>query len=201
MKSHAKPPVSSSEIDLVALVQRYQTGLWRYLRGLGCDSATADDLVQETFLKVLQRPFEYFDDGATAAFLRRVAHNQFVSNHRRAGKVVSVENVQQFERVWCELVSDQDGDDYLEALRECFLKLGDRSRWALEMRFRQRLSRSLIARNLQISEHGAKNLMQRAKLRLRECVERAVGAFRSSSSGTEINESDDESSSGNPGNS
>ncbi len=197
MKSPSKPPVSSSEIDPVVLVQRYQTGLWRYLRGLGCDSATADDLVQETFLKVLQKPFEYFDDGATGAFLRRVAHNQFVSNQRRAGKVVSVENVQQFERVWCELVSDQDGDDYLEALRECFLKLGERSRRALEMRFRQRLSRSMIARNLQITEHGAKNLMQRAKGRLRECVERAVGAFRSTTAVPEIDNTGDDDSTDN----
>ncbi len=173
--SSTNPPVSSSEIDPVTLVQRHQLGLWRYLRALGCDSALADDLVQETFLKVLQKPFDYYDENTTAAYLRRIAHNLFISMQRRAGKVVTVENIQKFEKVWCELVSDQDGEEYLNALRSCFRKLGERSRWALEMRFRDKLSRAKIAEKLEITENGAKNLMQLAKTRLRDCVKRTMG--------------------------
>lgn len=173
--SPANSPVSSSEIDPVSLVERHQTGLWRYLRGLGCDDALADDLVQDTFLKIIQKPFDYFDENTTAAYLRRIAHNLFISTQRRAGKVVAVEDIQKFERVWVELISDRDGQDYLDALRECFGKLGERSRWALEMRFRSRMTRTKIAENLEITENGAKNLMQRAKTRLKECVERALG--------------------------
>jgi RNA polymerase sigma-70 factor (ECF subfamily) len=170
--SSSNPPVPSSQIDMVALVERHQLGLWRYLRSLGCDSTLADDLVQDTFLKILQRPFEYFDENTTASFLRRIGHNLYISTQRRMGKVVTVENVEQFEQAWNELVSDRDGDDYLEALRKCFRKLGERPRLALELRFRDRLSRSRIAAKLSITENGAKNLMQRAKSRLRECVER-----------------------------
>ena len=156
------------------LVQRHQMGLWRYLRALGCDSSLADDLVQETFLKVIQKPFDYYDENTTAAYLRRIAHNLFISWQRRAGKVVAVEDIQSFEKVWNELVSDQDGEDYLDALRECFQKLSDRARWALEMRFRDKSTRAGIAQNLGITENGAKNLMQRAKARLRDCVERTM---------------------------
>jgi RNA polymerase sigma-70 factor (ECF subfamily) len=43
---------------------------------------------------------------------------------------------------------------------------------ALDMRFRDRSSRSEIAVALGITEHGAKNLMQRAKQQLRVCIER-----------------------------
>ncbi len=157
------------------LVDRHQTGLWRYLRGLGCDNALADDLVQETFLKVLQKPFDYFDEKTTSAYLRRIAHNLFISTQRRAGKVVAVEDIQKFEKVWCDLISDRDGQEYLDALRDCFQKLGERSRRALEMRFRSRMTRAKIADNLEITENGAKNLMQRAKSRLKVCVERALG--------------------------
>ncbi len=173
--SSTNPPVSSSEIDPVTLVQHHQLALWRYLRALGCDAALADDLVQDTFLKVFQKPFDYYDENTTAAYLRRIAHNLFISTQRRAGKVVTVENIQKFEKVWCELVSDRDGEEYLDALRTCFQKLGERSRWALEMRFRDKLTRSKIAENLEITENGAKNLMQRAKARLRECVKRTLG--------------------------
>jgi RNA polymerase sigma-70 factor (ECF subfamily) len=173
--SENQGPISSADIDPAQLVQRHQLGLWRYLRALGCDSSQADDLVQDTFLKVLQKPFDYYDEQATAAYLRRIAHNLFISLQRRAGKVVAVEDVQKFERVWCELVSDRHGEDYLDALRRCLKKISPRSRWALEMRFRDKLSRAKIATNLEITENGAKNLMQRAKARLRECIERKTG--------------------------
>jgi RNA polymerase sigma-70 factor (ECF subfamily) len=39
------------------------------------------------------------------------------------------------------------------------------------MRFRGESSREEIAAALEITEHGAKNLMQRAKQQLRECIE------------------------------
>ena len=159
-------------MDPTELVERHQLALWRYLRALGCDASQADDFVQDTFLKILQKPFNYYDETATAAYLRRIAHNLFISMQRRSGKVIAVEDIQKFERVWCELVSDQSGEEYLEALRSCLGKLSHRSRWALEMRFREKLSRTKIAANLEITENGAKNLMQRAKSRLRECIER-----------------------------
>lgn len=177
-------PVSSTEIDLAQLVERHQLRLWRYLRGLGCDASLADDLVQETFLKVLQKPFDYYDENATAAYLRRIAHNVFISVQRRSGKVVAVDDIRKFEKTWVKLVSDRDGDAYFDALRNCFDNLPDRARWALEMRFRDRLSRSDIADKLEISENGAKNLMQRAKARLRECVERSLGIGIAADDGT-----------------
>jgi RNA polymerase sigma-70 factor (ECF subfamily) len=53
-------------------------------------------------------------------------------------------------------------------------QLTDRARLALEMRFRDRGSRAEIAAALGITEHGAKNLMQRAKQQLRDCIKRKV---------------------------
>ncbi len=172
--SASSKQVSSSDLNPTELIENYQRGLWRYLRALGCDSALADDLTQDTFVKVLQKPFNHYDDAATAAYLRRIAHNLYISIQRRAGKVVAVENLQKFEDVWCQWIADDQGNDYLDALAICFDKLNPRAKWALEMRFRDKLARSKIAEQLQITENGAKNLMQRAKQRLRECVERKI---------------------------
>jgi len=46
----------------------------------------------------------------------------------------------------------------------------------LEMRFREQQTRIMIADFLDITEHGAKNLMQRAKKQLRDCVENKIQA-------------------------
>lgn len=158
-------------IDVAKLVREHQVGLWRYLRALGCPSATAEDLVQETFLVVLQRPFQEYDQWATRAYLRRVAKNLLISHLRRTGREAQVAQLDQYEAQWQAWAGDDDGERALEALRECLGKLTDRVRWALELRFRQQWSRQQIAEALQMTEHGAKNLLQRAKQRLRACIE------------------------------
>lgn len=169
MKTATMPETTG--FDPVELIEKYQTGIWRYLRALGCEPAEADDLTQETFLAVLQRPFQDYGPAATAAYLRKVAHNHFASARRRAGKVTAVENIEEFDKSWEKWAGTDDGEVLLEALRECLQGLTDRARMALEMRFRDRESRTNIAAALGITEHGAKNLMQRAKGQLRKCVE------------------------------
>ncbi len=164
----------ATSFDPAWLVEQYQTGVWRYLRALGCDPSQADDFTQETFLIVLQRPFEMISPAATAAYLRKVARNLFVTATRRAGRVSAVENVQELDRTWNRWVTDDSADHLLDALRECLGGLTDRARSALEQRFRDRQSRSAIADSLNITEHGAKNLMQRAKKQLRHCIESKV---------------------------
>ena len=92
------------------LIAEYQTGIWRYLRALGCEAAEAEDLTQDTFLAVLQKPFEQYGKSATAAYLRRVAYNRFITNRRKSGLVVLSEQVEEIDRVWQQLASDDHGD-------------------------------------------------------------------------------------------
>jgi RNA polymerase sigma-70 factor (ECF subfamily) len=161
----------SSGFDPVRLIETHQAGVWRYLRVLGCDAALADDLTQETFLAVLQKPFDDYNRTASAAYLRRVAHNLFMSARRKAGRVTPVENIEETDAFWGRWITNDNGEEVLDALQACLEKLTERARWALELRFAERSSRAEIAAMLRITEHGAKNLMQRAKKQLRTCIE------------------------------
>lgn len=161
----------STGFDAAELIETYQAGIWRYLRALGCEPAEADDLTQETFLAVLQRPFVDYGPASTAAYLRKVAFNQFISARRRVGKVTAVEDVEEFDRTWERWGAQDNSEALLDALRECLEELTPRARKALEMRFHDRASRAEIGAALKITEHGAKNLMQRAKKLLRQCIE------------------------------
>lgn len=161
----------SEEVDLVSLVTRYQTGVWRYLRALGCDASLADDLTQDTFLEVMRRPFTQYNERATAAYLRRVAHNFFISRRRRDGRMTITEHAEELEAAWMRWAGFDNGDRAIDALNACFERLTDRAKLALRLRFAEDSSRQSIAENLGITEHGAKNLMQRAKTMLKECVE------------------------------
>ena len=155
------------------LIDRHQNGVWRYLRMLGCDPSTADDLTQETFLRVLRRDnFVQHNDSATAGYLRRTAYNLLVSRHRKLGRVHTVSEPQMLDESWDRWAGkDLTGDASVEALRTCLQTLTERAQQALRMRFADDASRVEIGKALGITDHGARNLMQRAKQQLRQCVE------------------------------
>jgi RNA polymerase sigma-70 factor (ECF subfamily) len=158
------------------LIEEHQAGVWRYLRALGCEASQAEDLTQEVFIAVLQRPFQDYNSAATAAYLRRTAYNMFISDQRRNGRMIAVEELEVVDTRWVELAGSDNGDGLLESLRDCLQGLSARARRALELRFHERETRATIADALEITEHGAKNLMQRAKKQLRECIENKMAS-------------------------
>ncbi len=165
--------LSPGELEPHELIARHQRGVWRYLRMLGCDEATADDLTQETFLRVLRRDnFVQHNDSATSGYLRRTAYNLLVSRHRKLGRVKTVAEPTVLDEIWNRWAGkDLSGDAAVEALRLCLGKLTPRAQTALKMRFADEASRIEIGEALGITDHGARNLMQRAKQQLRLCVE------------------------------
>ena len=100
------PRLSEVGFDPVRLIETYQAGVWRYLRAMGCEASLADDLTQETFLAILQRPFNDVSPAATNAYLRKTALNLLISHERRAGRVRTVENVEQLDQEWMRWIGD-----------------------------------------------------------------------------------------------
>jgi len=179
MEEDSKTAASSSgseqvELDLTELVARHQVAVWRYLRALGAEPALADDLTQDTFLEIMRKPFTQYSDAASASYLRRVAHNLFISRRRRDGRMTVTEHAEKFESAWVRWAGFDSGNAALDALTDCFERLTERARLALRLRFSGESTREAIAGELGITEHGAKNLMQRAKAQLRDCVERKI---------------------------
>jgi RNA polymerase sigma-70 factor (ECF subfamily) len=171
--AEVKPADQSSALKGIEpdeLVLRFQAGIWRYLRAMGATPSEADDLTQDTFVAVLQKGFEHYGNSATKAYLRRCARNFFISLKRRQGREVVSEDLELFDRTWEQWSKNDNGEDALSALKDCFEQLTERARQALSLRFRDKQTRAFIAEELAISEHGAKNLMQRAKQKLRDCV-------------------------------
>jgi len=165
---------ASREFDAARLIREHQAGVWRYLRVLGCSPSQAEDLTQDTFLAILQKPFQEINRAATAAYLRRAARNLFISSQRRAARSASTAELDEIEKAWTRWAANDDGEDLLAALQKCLETLTGRARQALELRFRDGCSRADIAAKLGLSEDGAKNLMQRAKQHLRTCIERSL---------------------------
>ncbi len=154
------------------IIQSHQRDVWRFLVALGCEPAEADDLTQETFLSVLRGKFEYFGERETAAWLRRAAKNLFISSIRKRRRASLVPNLDDADTDWAEYQEGLPEDERLALLRECIHELTDRAREALKQRYELNLSREQMARNLGMEPAGVRSLLERARQRLRECVER-----------------------------
>lgn len=163
-------------MDIVQLISQHQSGVWRYLRVIGCEATLADDITQETFLKLYNSEFEQLSDAATASYLRKIAFNLYISYQRRAGRTVLVDDISALDTTWQRWAGSDNGDGVIEKLNECMEFLADRAREALQLRFREQQSRKEIAQSLDITEHGARNLMQRAKAQLKDCVEGKINS-------------------------
>lgn len=65
------------------LVRRHQSRVRAWLRQLTRNTAAADDLAQETFLKAWRRLGSYGGRGRFAAWLMKIAYTEFLMAHRR----------------------------------------------------------------------------------------------------------------------
>jgi len=162
----------AEELDAASLVRTHQAAVWRYLRFLGCDEALADDLTQETFLKLLEHPPELRGHIETSAWLRTVARNNYLMALRKGARDVSVEDVGELDAVWEQNEADDEGEGYKLALRECLKTLAERARKAIELQYSNEQSRNDIAGALGMDPEGAKTLLRRAREHLRQCIEK-----------------------------
>ena len=76
------------------LYERYKSLLYGYLnRLLGGDSACADDLFQQTWIRAVDQLGRYEDRQQFSAWLLRIAHNLAIDHFRKSGRLSQVEVV------------------------------------------------------------------------------------------------------------
>jgi RNA polymerase sigma-70 factor (ECF subfamily) len=164
----------SPPVDATSFVEQHQDCVWTYLRLLGCDPASADDLTQETFLVVLRRPFEARGDRAARTFLRRTARNLYLASRRDAARRDEILRAEAAEAVWERRCPREEPEEYLQALRSCLEHLAERARTALGLRYEERRSGREIAAALGLSTGAVDALLHRTRERLRRCIEGKV---------------------------
>lgn len=71
------------------LVLRHQTKLYNYILMMVRQPSLAEDIFQETFVKVIRsvREGKYYDDGKFFSWVTRIAHNLIIDHFRREKKM------------------------------------------------------------------------------------------------------------------
>lgn len=168
-----RPASDPGRVELTeALVRRHQREVWRHLRFLGASPQTADDLTQETFLRLLRTAVDDRGEAALAAWLRATARHLFLAQgRRRAGLELSTEV--ELEAAWAQWAADDGGEAAHAALERCLARLDGRARRALVLRYAEGQTRTALAKALDLSVEGTKTLLRRSKQVLAACVREA----------------------------
>lgn len=169
---------------LEAMVKIYQAELYRYVRYLGADAATADEVIQDVFLAVYNSPSvpDIEDEQRCAAWLRGITRNTFLNycrSHRRRMKheIADPLILAEAEKFWItEFLPHDKGFDYIEALRRCIEKLPRKNKELILAFYGKTIPRSALAKCYGMTKNGLKSRLRRIRAVLAKCVQLAVKA-------------------------
>ena len=151
------------------LAQAYMPAIERYVLRLSADPFLAEDLAQDTLLKLWLQA-DQFDPsrGRLTTWLHRIAHNLVRDSPRRSASWQSIE-----QRVEHAIGSDHDtahddpADGRSARVSASLMALPERQRSALVLSYYQDLSNREVAQVMGVSVRALESLLVRARLALK----------------------------------
>jgi RNA polymerase sigma-70 factor (ECF subfamily) len=162
-----------------ALFARWSAPLLRYLDRMVRDLATAEDLVQEVFLRVYRARDRYEPAARFSTWLYRIATNLALNELRRPRRRSAHRSAEDEEVVLA--AGGPGADDVAHARRVGRAALGalatlpDKQRAALCLAAVEGLSYAEVAEALEVTESAVKALVHRARTALVERLREAEG--------------------------
>lgn len=150
--------------------------LRRFIRRRVADDHVADDLLQETFVRVHRNIGELDEAERLAAWVYQIARNVVRDHHRKA--FCSIAAVADAENLSDDSREPQPGCRVLTWLKEMIQSLPDGYREAVQMAEIEELSQQDVADRLGLSLSGAKSRIQRGRAMLKNTLERCCSFER-----------------------
>ena len=178
-----KSYISGQEAAFEILLNRHQEAIFKFIYHKLKDSELANDIFQETFVKVIQKlkVGAYQEEGKFLPWVLRIAHNLVIDHFRRQRKhrLISEKNsisedYNVFHRIASEdanFVQQASLDELKAQLHEMLLHLPDAQKEMIYMRLFQDRAFKEIAESEGISINTALGRMRYAVLNLRKLIE------------------------------
>jgi RNA polymerase sigma-70 factor (ECF subfamily) len=168
------------------LVQKYRRPILNFMYRMAHNSAAAEDMAQEVFLRVYRSRQNYEASAKFTTWLYRIASNLAVNRardtrHERPEVTVSLDEKDQNTGLTMDLPDDSVSAEEaivrrerLAAIRQRVQALPERQRMAVIMHKYQQMDYRQIAEILKLSESAIKSLLFRAYETLREQLKEFV---------------------------
>jgi RNA polymerase sigma-70 factor (ECF subfamily) len=155
---------------MARLILRHGPGLRRFLAGILSASHEAEDMAQETFLRVWRAASRYDPDKASPArWIYRIGLRLAIDQNRRRGfrRFLGLEAAPEPEDDAPGVEQEIDARQRLALARRALATLPDRQRHALLLRAVAEMTNGEIAATLDISAGAVEQLLVRARAGLR----------------------------------
>jgi RNA polymerase sigma-70 factor (ECF subfamily) len=151
-------------VDFHNLFERYSQDVYRFALYLSGDPSLAEEIAQETFVRVWVMPGEV-RGGTVKAYLLTIARNLYLAERRRSARHVALDSDLPDSKPGPEAVAG--GQQELDAVLEALQGLREADRAALLMHVQDGLSYAAIASALGLSTAAVKVRVHRARIKLR----------------------------------
>ena len=160
------------------LIKRYKRKLFTYIFLNVKDRHLAEDLFQDTFIKVINtlRSGSYNDEGKFLPWVMRIAHNLIIDYYRKSNRIPTIENDDEFDIFNTIKIFDVNVEDKMitEQIHHDVKKLLDLlpedQREVIVMRHYADMSFKEIAEETNVSINTALGRMRYALINLRKLV-------------------------------
>ena len=168
-------PETLQRDDVRTLIVRELPGLRRYARTLTADPSRAEDLVQDTVVRAIEKGRTFDGRASLATWMHRIMHNLAVDGTRRRGETpadVSEDGGERVEVLWSDDSYSVDSALVVERaqtralLRDALLRLPLIYRSAVVLHDGEGLSMSAVADIQEIGLSAAKQRLRRGRMML-----------------------------------
>ncbi len=155
------------------LLKSYQERIYWHVRKMVYDHDDADDITQNTFIKIYKNLKNFKGDSKLYSWIYRIATNEAITfiNQKRKRDDISFEEVSY--SLAQNLESDEffDGDEVEILLQRCIAQLPEQQRLVFQMKYFDEMKYEEIADILQKSVGGLKANYHHAVKRIKELIE------------------------------
>lgn len=170
------------QIYLDVLIDRYKNNLYKFCRHLTNSQSEADDIFQETWLKVVEKLYLYKDTGSFISWLYTIAANIYKDQYRKKKRWLNIikeyfsNESKEWEMNRQETQKDLPQESCIreeekEEVRKALTQLHDLHRIPLILFYFQEMKYTEIAEILDIPEGTVKSRISQGKKKLRESME------------------------------
>jgi len=185
MDTPPKPTSGHGQRLVDSLVDDHADALFRYARQRVVDEATAEDLVQETFVAALRNADRFEERSAPRTWLIGILKHKIVDHWRRVGRSASSSDDDVLERIFDEQgmwrtpprgwamdpAQMASNDEFWKVFQACLEGLPAKARAAFALRVIDGDDGDQVCKALDITSTNLWVILHRARLRLRGCLE------------------------------
>jgi RNA polymerase sigma-70 factor (ECF subfamily) len=172
--------LDGKEASFEILLNRYKNRVFSYIMFTVRDKALANDIFQETFMKVIRtlKRGKYNDEGKFLPWVNRIAHNLIIDHYRRNQKMPTTSGKDDFdifdviEDKSANIEDDTIKDQLLSDVKKLVYKLPQDQKEVLMMRMYFDMSFKEIAERTNVSINTALGRMRYALINLRKMVDK-----------------------------